>query len=145
MSGIIFIGSNPSQASQSTCAFDLDTKSWATLCSWIDAASIYVASFDNVSNIKTPGNRPLNAREIHEGMRNLMKTLAYHKPQHIVAVGKTAHKALTKYEVPHLEIPHPSGLNRKLNDPKYVESQIDKLRSYYNGPGLWEVGVVIPW
>jgi hypothetical protein len=133
MNSIIFIGSNPSQASDSCHAFDSDTKSWKTLTDWIDRVDISATSFDNISHIKTPKNRPLNQQEIRNGMSDLLPKLS--RFTHVVALGKTASSALTKYGVRHLEMPHPSGCNRLLNDPAYVEVHVKKLKEYWDGPG----------
>lgn len=42
----------------------------------------------------------------------------------IVALGDKASKRLSDYDVEHFKLPHPSGLNRKLNDKTYVEAQL---------------------
>ena len=126
---IVFVGSNPSMASGSAMPFAVDTKSYKILWSWINAAiSIPAVCYHNVSDKPTPNNRPLKISEIKECIPGLQ--IAMHDHSRIVALGKTAHKALTMAGIPHLELPHPSGLNRKLNCPFYVNEQISKLRDY---------------
>jgi uracil-DNA glycosylase len=51
-------------------------------------------------------------------------------PWRIVALGKTAEKALTLLRYNFYVMSHPSGLNRQLNDPKFVEEKIKGLREY---------------
>ncbi len=142
MTHVVFVGSNPSEKSTTNTAFEPGTKSMDTLLEWVQKAGLTDTpkSHGNISSIKTPGNRPLNKKEIEEGIKQLLISLQVKRATHVVALGKTAAGALAKYGIPHLEMPHPSGLNRKLNDPKYVEYCLDRLRSYCcNGPGLNEV------
>lgn len=54
------------------------------------------------------------------------------KPLRIVALGKTAEKALTLLGIPHFAMPHPSGRNRQLNDPEYLSKKIKGLQNYCN-------------
>jgi uracil-DNA glycosylase len=91
-------------------------------------------TFLNVSDQPTPGNRPLTVGEIKANLVRLDADIKAHNPERIVAVGKTATKALTLLQLQFLEIPHPSGCNRKLNDPKVVEEVIKKLQSYLELP-----------
>ena len=48
----------------------------------------------------------------------------------IVALGKTAEKALTLLQLSHFTMPHPSGLNRQLNDKNYVQEKLKGLKDY---------------
>ena len=129
---IVFVGSNPSVASGSNRPFDDDTKSYKILWGWINAAIPEPSvCYFNVSNEPTPNNRPLNASEIKECIPGLQIAMQNHSK--IVALGKTAHRALEMAGIPHLELSHPSGLNRKLNCPYYVNELISKLRDYAAG------------
>lgn len=141
MRRVAFVGSNPSEKSKTNTAFEPGTKSMTTLIEWCDKVHLQSGEkfHANVSEIKTPGNRPLTKSEIDEGMGKLKARINSGMYTHIVALGKTAANALSEYKIPHLDMPHPSGLNRKLNDSKYVEYCIDRLRSYVDGPGLNEV------
>lgn len=126
---IVFVGSNPSVASGSNRPFDDDTKSYKTLWSWINASGIVdVVHYYNVSNQTTENNRPLNAQEIRDCVPELQKSLQGFTK--IVALGKTAHRALEMAGIDHLAIDHPSGMNRKLNCNYYVNALISKLRDY---------------
>ena len=124
---ILFIGSNPSCTSSTNEAFSPDTDSGRILRRWtegIDEDLIY----ENLSSQKTPGNRPLNRDEMTLALVSLRKKISSINPDRIVALGKSATKALNKLEVEFLELPHPSGLNRKLNDKVYTEECIRSLR-----------------
>lgn len=132
---ILLLGSNPSIRSQTDLAFYNDTKSGSTLNEWIKDidATFYYA---NVSHIKTENNRQLTKKEVRDSLPSLMDTLRGLRPDKIVALGKVAADALTllrsKIEgnLEWLEMPHPSGLNRKLNDPNYRDQKIKELAAY---------------
>lgn len=52
----------------------------------------------------------------------------------IIALGEEASKALSAMEEPHFKLPHPSGLNRKLNDHSYVKAILRECKYYIHGP-----------
>lgn len=126
---VILLGSNPSIKTRADLAFFLDTKSGRTLKQWlngIDAEFLYM----NVSNNKTPNNRALTRAEIKESLPALCKAMASKYPNRIVALGNAAHEALEMMKCKHLHMPHPSGLNRKLNDKAYAEQKIKELAAF---------------
>ena len=58
------------------------------------------------------------------------ETLELARPyQRVLALGAFASSALGKLDIPHFQLPHPSPLNRKLNDPIYEKTV---LRDCYN-------------
>lgn len=137
MCKVLFIGSNPSQQSSSITPFWGDTKSRAILRKWFsqlyESGNLQIESihFANVLNSVTPGNRPLKMSEIKGALSDLQQKINVDiVPDRVVALGKTAEKALTLLRIPHYAMPHPSGLNRKLNDTTYVEEKINGLREY---------------
>jgi uracil-DNA glycosylase len=125
---IVFVGSNPSQKRKLNGAFTPDTVSGRVLHEWIRAAEIDLWHTLNIVDYITENNRPLNKSEILPHIPHIKLSLSFCTK--IVAMGKTAHKALQLAGIPHLEMPHPSGLNRKLNDPEYVSKCIAMLRDY---------------
>lgn len=46
----------------------------------------------------------------------------------IVALGNNASKALK--DIPHFKLPHPSGLNRQINDKEFVALKLAECKSY---------------
>lgn len=138
MSRVLFIGSNPSQKSNKTVPFWHDTKSRKTLDKWLSNIGIPIEYIDflNVSNKPTLNNRPLKTTEIHSCLQRLENDIVKHvRPDFIITLGKTAEKALvmmklheTGYDF--FAMPHPSGLNRQLNDPKFIEEKIKGLIEY---------------
>jgi uracil-DNA glycosylase len=126
---ILFVGSNPSTASPTSDPFNNATSSSRILTEWVkdlEGDKVHI----NVSNEKTEGNRPLKQSEIKASLGRLAEDISRIAPARIVALGKTATRALTLLQVPFFEMPHPSGMNRLLNDPKYVEEKIKRLTEF---------------
>ena len=126
----IFIGSNPSNAALSFQPFCLSTKSGKTMVEWVVRAELIDYYFMNIVDLPTPKNRPLTKKEILACKSLLEIKIKRHGPAKIVAVGKAAANALTLLRIPFFEMPHPSGLNRKLNDPQFLEEKIKGLKNY---------------
>lgn len=132
MDTILFVGSNPSNTSTCDMAFHGSTRSSQILSVWCkDVTGIKMHI--NVANKKTENNRSLKGNEIRANLERLSEDLKTISAAKVIALGKTAAKALTLLGVDFYEMPHPSGRNRKLNDPKYVEEKIKGLISYVNG------------
>lgn len=130
---VLFLGSNPSCKSGKTLPFWHDTKSAVTLCNWIyqlKSDEVIHFVYNNVVNTPTPKNRPLKISEIKAALPILEAAIALDGPTHIVALGKSAEKALTLLRIKHYAMPHPSGLNRQLNDKKFVAEKIKGLQEY---------------
>jgi uracil-DNA glycosylase len=136
MSNIVFIGSNPSIKSSKLTPFWNDTKSAKILRSWLEQLkdSDSELFFYNVSDKPTENNRPLKMSEIKENLQSLKNKLAIfseHKMEiKVIALGKTAEKALTLLRIPHYTMPHPSPVNRQLNNQQFIDSKINGLIKY---------------
>lgn len=48
----------------------------------------------------------------------------------IIALGNNASKALK--DIPHFKLPHPSGLNRQINNTEYIENKLKACKIYIN-------------
>jgi uracil-DNA glycosylase family 4 len=138
MSRILFIGSNPSQKSSKTVPFWHDTNSRKVLDKWFShvQGEVTHTHFLNVSNQVTPGNRPLKTSEIKVSLDRLEREITLGiRPDYIITLGKTAEKALVMMKITetgydYYAMPHPSGLNRQLNDPKFIQEKIKGLQNY---------------
>lgn len=86
--------------------------------------------FDNIVPQITKNNRPLHPNEMAHASASLLERINRINPDRLVALGKAAAQTLTKLKLSFLEMPHPSGCNRKLNDKKCVEEQISKLKEF---------------
>jgi hypothetical protein len=130
---VLFVGSNPSNASTCDIAFHWTTKSSKVLTKWcqdIDGCKAHL----NVSNKKTEDNRALTKEEMQAGLEGLRSSLAGLQATHVVALGKTAAKALTLLGVTFYEMPHPSGRNRVLNDAQYIDEKVKGLLDFVKQP-----------
>lgn len=131
MATILFVGSNPSNASTCDIAFHGSTKSSKILTEWTKDVTP-IKCHINVMNKKTERNRPLNKQDINANLERLAEDIRCIAPDRVVALGKTAAQALTLLRIEFYEMPHPSGLNRKLNDPEYVAQKIKELTKFCN-------------
>lgn len=126
---VLFVGSNPSNASTCDAAFHGSTKSSQILTGWckdLPGMKMHI----NVLDKKTENNRPLKIGEIKSNLEDLKDKIGWLKPDAIIALGKTATKALELINVNFYEMPHPSGRNRLLNDPNYVAEKVKGLNDY---------------
>ena len=128
---IMLVGSNPSTKALSRIAFSPCTKSGRLVEQWLAPFEKLISSRVNMNVYDKPteNNRPLNAEEIKSGCNNLQNAIKIFEPDVIVAFGKTAARALTLLGIEHYEMPHPSGLNRQLNDPRYIEEKLKGLEA----------------
>ena len=130
---ILIVGSNPSQQSKSYSAFANDSKSRSTLDKWfsfINTDSTYSIMFTNVYDRPTSNNRALSKYEIKSHLPKLHDYIVESNPDYIIALGNTADIALTLLRLSFYKMPHPSGLNRQLNDPLYIQEKIKGLRQF---------------
>lgn len=56
--------------------------------------------------------------------------------QKILALGITVGSILGDLHISHFKLPHPSGLNRQLNDSEYVHEKLNSCWTYLNGGEL---------
>jgi len=109
--------------------FHPTTKSSKILQQWftgIDAVFSYI----NVVDYQTKDNKPLKVSEIKSSIPSLISKIQQYPEFKIVGLGKTAARALSMTPFEFFEAPHPSGLNRKLNDSNYVVDMIKQLHDY---------------
>ena len=111
---ILVVGQNPSTKT-------VNNQSLKRLARWMDAAGIQHWSFVNVSAV--PGRYMPRTED-----RHLLWVILKNNTQPVVALGSNASEALSRFQVQHLRLPHPSGLNRQLNDPRVEELAIGQLR-----------------
>jgi hypothetical protein len=134
---IVFIGINPSKASPDCSAFHPSTKSRKTLDKWVEDVSKMVnieidVDFYNISTDKESSVPTIDADDIKSLPRRYT----------IVALGNKVTYYLTKNRIRHIAMPHPSGLNRKLNDPEYTAKKLRELADFIlkyktNGEGTY--------
>lgn len=110
-----------------------NTESGRRFTMWLEAAGLLNETFDITNAIKRvirPGETPTAAEQalaLNE-LNNELQPFKY-----VICLGKVAANAVTKLEFKDkyiLNLPHPSGLNRNLNDPQEVENVISALRTF---------------
>ena len=95
------------------------------LFKWMDDLNIKYFSFVNC--IPSPGR--YNKSDIDYDMIDVC-TRDY---EVVLALGNFPSEALNKINVKHFKLPHPSGLNRQLNDVNYELDMLRQCRNYIYG------------
>jgi hypothetical protein len=124
---IALVGTNPSNRSPDNSAFHPDTRSRKIIDSWFKDIQADLFFF-NIHKHPTENNRPLRTSEMRLGAQRLESELNdYDK---VIALGNQASKALNLIKKAHFSAPHPSGMNRKLNCPLFVQQMLLELRAF---------------
>ena len=118
---VLFVGQNPAGPSGKS-------QSIRRLESWADALGMRHYSFTNVGHDHRPGGR----RDLE-----FLRGCCSHG-QRVVALGAVASRALTEIGINHFRMPHPSGLNRQLNDPEHVSDCLRRLSVYATEEYEWQ-------
>ena len=136
---VLVMGQNPARSSVTGTPF-LSTKSGNKLCHWLSKAGVNFYVLRNVSDKKTEKNRALKRSEIVSIATSLEfrdKIASFDKA---LAVGRQAQTALNiarnwhhLYHIEILYVPHPSGLNRVLNEPSKEREVVNSIRTFING------------
>jgi uracil-DNA glycosylase len=129
---VVLVGSNPSVRSPDNSPFHASTRSRIIVDEWFRDIRCQI-SFINICPEKTPGNKPLTHNQIRNYLPDFLKRLRELNPDRIVALGKTAEYGCRISRLDFISMPHPSGLNRQLNDPKFVADKIEELRKFIDG------------
>jgi len=135
---VLFVGTNPSTKSPDNSAMHPSTKSRKTLNTWISDLDID-AYFCNVLDRATENNKPLSKKQILVSCKDLIVKIEKFKCSYVVALGEIASHALDHASIKHLKIPHPSGLNRKLNNKETVYVIRKNLREMIEGKNNIEI------
>jgi len=93
---------------------------------WLDACDVRIYSYSNACAHHAPSLKKGNIDKTF--LQNIAKN--YNK---ILVLGKEVEQLFTKMGIEHFALPHPSPLNRKLNDKNFEKSVINGLHSYING------------
>tara|TARA_B100001564_G_C20332618_1_gene530810 strand:+ start:173 stop:538 length:366 start_codon:yes stop_codon:yes gene_type:complete len=111
---ILIVGQNPPSKKAAT-----NPKGTATerkLSYWLNTLEIDDYRFINCSKDR--------GKTFKIDYDNLIKET---RAQTVVALGSVASKALTKINVEHFKMPHPSPMNRQLNDKEYERQKLMEL------------------
>lgn len=113
---ILFVGDKPSKDSDPNHAFK-GAKCRARLEEWIYSIIPQSEEPEDYMIINRVDEYFLECVESH-----------FKQGNPIVALGNNAAKALRNF--PHFKLPHPSGLNRKLNNKKFVKRQLCRASTF---------------
>lgn len=131
----LIVGLNPSLKNDNPYVPFVGTRSGITLDSWLKDIGIDKVEcvFINVLPRATKSQAGIKKSEIdlddlHE--RISMMRCGFYKDAKIITLGQLAAWALDQVGAQFLALPHPSGLNRQLNDKMYVKSMIKDARRW---------------
>ncbi len=116
---ILVIGLNPANVG------GVKSRSIKVLHGWLDRLDLKYVSFINLS--EQSGKfliKNINKDYVLDVCSNYQK---------ILALGITVGSILGDLHIPHFKLPHPSGLNRQLNDSGYVQEKLNSCRKYLYG------------
>lgn len=117
---VLFVGQNPSRDNLTKEAF-IGSKSGNTLLAWIRYLNVDKCRLFNASTKL--------GKVTQKNVRRDLKAITQGYDI-VIALGNYASKALTKRNIDHFKLPHPSGLNRKLNDLEYIKNQLDFCKAF---------------
>lgn len=125
---IFFIGDKPSKKNKDPRVAFVGTPSYKTLLSWIAQMDV------DIHEVILANKDDIRAMEVDAWFTAPRAGLIgpHHK---VVALGDAASKHLDSIGLKHFKLPHPSGLNRKLNDKKYVDQVLGECYRYLNNKG----------
>lgn len=111
---ILVIGLNPSKKSGSSGTLK-------RLYQWLDILGIRIISFTNLYEGYETKGQPTTIKFIQTISKDYDK---------IISLGGIVKNHLFHVGINHGHLPHPSGLNRKLNDKQFVHDQLELCKNY---------------
>lgn len=118
MKNVIVIGLNPTKL-----AIPRKGGAWLRFQEWLDYLDIDRVSFTNISPDPHWDKKQMDTAFLKVSLSGHSKVIAW---------GPSVSKYLTKMDVEHFVLPHPSPLNRQINDQKYILSKLDQCKEYLN-------------
>jgi hypothetical protein len=113
----LFIGINPTKAQpRKGCAY-------FRLMDWIQEMDLGIVAFTNLSYDPYWDKRFVDPHFLLAGAHG------HHK---MVALGGLVSKALSELHIEHYALPHPSPLNRQINDRDFIKKKLQECQNYLN-------------
>ena len=126
---ILFVGSNPSHLNNNPHIPFHGSRSEKNFNEWsnrlVPNGNYKVV---NVSNALTPHNRPL--REDEFDLLTLSINALDPEINRVIALGNTASIALEMIGIKYFKLPHPSPLNRKINNKIYLDAILEECEKW---------------
>lgn len=101
------------------------TKSGDTIIKWVTSIA-YDCNF-LVSNASNTIGKPIVTED---DMSRLREEYSFYRPEKIITFGRVAERTISELGWEYFKMPHPSGLNRKLNNRHYVDKMIQDMVTY---------------
>lgn len=129
---ILFVASHPSRLNKDPNIAMIGSKSEKNFNAWAE----YLVpdkkyTVVNVSNKVTEMNRPLKRSEYD--LLSLCNYTIHPSVTKVVALGNTAADALDMIGIKYFKLPHPSPLNRFLNNTVQVEAVLEECKAWLEG------------
>ena len=118
MKNVIVIGLNPTKL-----AIPRKGGAWRRFQEWLDYLDIDKVSFTNISPDPHWDKKHMDKAFLKDSLGGHTKVIAW---------GPSVSKYLTKMDVGHFVLPHPSPLNRQINDHKFIQQKLDECKEYLN-------------
>lgn len=114
MTKVVFVGDEPSKTNIDPDIAFVGAKCFQRLTQWIKELNVdyYICLNSNTDN-----DMFKIERLVEDGFK-------------VVALGNKASKRLEDLQIGHHKLPHPSGLNRQLNDDRYMALEIMHCYEY---------------
>lgn len=122
---IIFVGDKPSKKNTNPDIPFVGTKSYKTLLEWIYLMDIDISQVQLENSDKDSFCGYLKLCQI-VGNDCLQDDIQ------LVVLGNNAEKIVKKFNHPYFKLPHPSGLNTKLNDKKWLSNELKRCKEWLN-------------
>ncbi len=111
----LFIGMNPTKAQyRKGCAF-------FRLMDWIEEMDLGIVAFTNLSHDPHWNKRSVDPHFLLAGTREHTK---------VIALGGLVSNALSKLNIEHFTLPHPSPLNRQINNPEFIRTKLEDCKRW---------------
>lgn len=114
---ILVVGLNPSRKHGKSPTLK-------ALYAWLDYFDVRFVSFINLYE----GYEIIGSSSQAAYIRDISKEY-----DRVLALGQSVSSALSVMDIHHFTLPHPSGLNRQMNDKKYVHDQLEACKNYLRG------------
>lgn len=119
MRNVIVIGLNPTKL-----AVPRKGGAVSRFQGWLDYLGIDKVAFTNLSSDPYWNKKDIDYDFLSSSITGHDKILAW---------GPTVSKYLRDVDIPHFTLPHPSPLNRQVNDHKFIRQKLDECKEFLNG------------
>jgi len=102
-----------------------DSKSVQRVNRWLAECGVTETEYDWQNCSDQPGTRPKQS----EILKKRYEVALYDK---VICLGNIPARWCKSLYIPHIKAPHPSGVNRKWNDPAAEPATVEQIRNYLN-------------